>query len=224
LLAPASIPYGLATDGTWVYWVDNDANTVSKVSTSGATTVLLYDAGPYDVAGDSLLEPGVLVVDGQYVFFGDSSEDVYRLATAGGLPVLLANTFNNSVYGTYFGITTDTATVYSGGNGIIVGANKLVADSGTTAASGVAAALGLAFDPTSGLIYWANFGSGNGNDGTVGRFGNDGGASQVLQASLTTPEAVALGGSYVFWVSNGTLMAGSSETNPSTGQLWRTAK
>jgi hypothetical protein len=89
--------------------------------------------------------------------------------------------------------------------------------------NGVPAAIGLAYDAASGMVYWANFGTGNGNDGTVGKFSVAGGTKQVLQASLVSPESIAVAGGYALWTSSGTLSA-SGATNPSTGALWRTAK
>jgi hypothetical protein len=223
-LAAAVVPYGLAVDGSSVYWVDNDDGTVHKVAKGGGTDLLLYDGGAYDDAGDTLSLLGQCVVDGPYLFFGDYSEDLYRLSVNGDVPLLLGNGFNNSVYGSYFGLATDTAHVYSGGNGIILRADKLVADSGATMANGIALPLGVAIDPASGFIYWASFGSGNGNDGTVGKVATDGGSQRVLQSALVAPEAVAVSGGYVLWLSNGTLISGSNGTNPGTGALWRTAK
>jgi hypothetical protein len=222
-LAAATIPYGVAVDGTFVYWVDNDDGTVHKVPKSGGTALVLYDGGVYDDAGNTLSELGQCVVDGPYLFFGDYSEDLVRMSVNGGTPAFLGNGFNNAFYGSYFGVTTDTASVYSGGNGNVYRANKLVANSGATVASGIAEPIGLVRDPASGLLYWANYGSGNANDGTVGKVGTDGGGQRVLQSALTTPDAVAVSGNWVFWLSNGTLVS-SGGTQPSTGALWRTAK
>jgi hypothetical protein len=228
-LSSAVIPYGIAVDSSYVYWVDNSDGSVHKGAkiggTDGGTDVVLYDGGPYDDAGNTFSELGQCVVDGPFLYFGDYSEDVIRLSVNGDTPTLLGNGVNNSVYGSYFGITTDSTSVYSGGNGIILRADKMIADSGAPIASSIAAPLGLAFDPTSGLIYWANGGSGNSNDGTVGRLATDGGNQRVLQSSLVTPEAVTVSGNYVLWLSNGTLSAGGGpNTLPSTGALWRTTK
>jgi hypothetical protein len=226
-LSSAVIPYGVAVDSSYVYWVDNNDGTVHKVAkmagTDGGTDIVLYDGGPYDDAGNTFSELGQCVVDGPFLYFGDYSEDVIRLSVNGDTPTLLGNGVNNSVYGSYFGITTDSTSVYSGGNGIILRASKTVADSGAPIANAIALPLGLAFDPPSGLIYWASWGSGNSNDGTVGRSSTDGGAQRVLQSSLVTPEAVTVSGNYVLWLSNGTLSTGGG-TAPSTGALWRTAK
>jgi hypothetical protein len=221
-LAAADIPYGVAVDGSYVYWVDN-SGTVQKVAKGGGTPVVMYDGGAYDDAGDTLSELRQCVVDGPYLFFGDYNEDLIRMSTGGGPPAFLGNGFNNSFYGSDFGLTTDTASVYSGGNGIIYRANKTVEDSGVTIANGIPTAVGLVRDPASGLLYWADFGSGNANDGTVGRVGTDGGGQRVLRSSLVTPEAVAVSGNSVYWISSGTLSDGGG-TDPSTGSLWRTAK
>ena len=89
--------------------------------------------------------------------------------------------------------------------------------------NGVLEALDLKRDPGTGLIYWANFGTGTANDGTVGRFAPDGGKT-VMQASLATPEAVAVSGNYLFWVSDVRSVSAGYDTTPSTGVLRRTAK
>jgi hypothetical protein len=222
-LSSAVIPYGVAVDSSYVYWVDNNDGTVHKVAKMGGSDVVLYDGGPYDDAGHTFSELGQCVVDGPFLYFGDYSEDVIRLSVNGDTPALLGNGVNNSVYGSYFGITTDSTSVYSGGNGIILRADKMIADSGAPIASTIADPLGLAFDPASGLIYWASLGSGNSNDGTVGRLATDGGSQRVLQSSLVTPYAVTVSGNYVLWLSNGTLTSGGG-TAPSTGALWRNTK
>jgi hypothetical protein len=225
LLASADTPYGVAVDSTTVYWVDNYDGTVHKVAKGGGSpAVTLYDGGSLDDAGSTLSELGQCVVDGPSLFFGDYSEDIYAMPTAGGAPRYLGNTVNNGAYGSYFGIVTDTTSVYSGGNGIIVRADKAVVDSGTTLFNGVVAAVDLKRDPATGLVYYANWGTGNSNDGTVGRFATDGGARHVMQASLATPEAVAISGNYLFWLSYGALPDAGYTIVPGTGALYRTAK
>lgn len=225
LLADAGIPFGVAVDSTYVYWVDWDDGSVHKVAKGGASpAVTLYDGGPYDDAGDTLYEPAQLVVDGTNLYFGDYSEDIIAMSTNGGSPLFLGNSVNGGSYGQYFGIVTDTTSVYSGGNGVIMRAAKSVEDSGVNFINGVLAAVDLKRDPATGLVYWANWGTGSANDGTIGRFATDGG-KRVMQASLATPEAVAISGNYLFWLSYGTLSdGGTGDTDPSTGVLFRTAK
>ncbi|MGH7440128.1 MAG: hypothetical protein ACRENE_30930, partial [Polyangiaceae bacterium] len=224
LLSAADVPYGVTVDATAVYWVDNDDGTVHKVAKTGGPATTLYDGGSVDDAGDTLSELGQCAVGANHLVFGDYSEDIYSIPTGGGPPLYLGNGFNNQFYGSYFGITADSTSVYSGGNGLLLRATPQVLDSGTTLVGNVVEPIGLQWDPASGLLYWANYGSGYGNDGTVGRVATDGGGLHTLRASLETPEAIAVSGQYALWISNGTLSDGGSGTNPSSGALWRTAK
>jgi len=213
-LASAGIPYGVAVDGAYVYWVDWDDGTVHKAPKGGGADDLLYDA-----ASGAIVEPGSCVVDGPFLYVMDVNADALRLPTSGGEPTLLGT----SAISGQFGITTDSTSVYFGGQGEIFRAGKNAADSGAPIANTVADPIGLAFDPASGMIYWANWGSGSGNDGTVGKLAPDGGGLRVLAASQATPYAVALSGNFVFWLSYAALGDGGV-LEPSTGALWRTAK
>jgi hypothetical protein len=218
MLAMAGIPFGLAVDSSFVYWVDNDDGTVHKVSkTPGGGSV---DHTLYDAASGLLIEPGECVVDGTFLFFTDSSADAWRLSTNGGEPVFLGT----SDFGGQFGITTDPNYVYFGGSGVITRSLKTLADGGVPISHAVATPNGLAFESTSNMLYWSNWGSGNSNDGTVGKMSTDGGGAHVLAASLVTPEAVTVSGSYVFWISNGTLNEAGTGAEPNTGALWHMAK
>lgn len=218
LLATASAPYGVAVDSTYVYWVDTGDSTVHRVAKTGGPDNVLYDAG------DGIVyEPFQCVVDGPFLYFTDYDENAFRLSVTGGAVAILGNGNNNSVYGNAFGITTDPTSVYFGGNGIILRADKMIADSGLSISSRVPLAVGLAYNQSSGMIYWANWGSGNGSDGTIGKMTSDGGSAQVLVASLAPPEAVTVGDTYVVWISNG-VWGDAGSTLPGTGALLRSAK
>ncbi|HZU82148.1 MAG TPA: hypothetical protein VE987_04495 [Polyangiaceae bacterium] len=223
-LAAASIPFGVAVDSTSVYWVDNDNGTVNKVDKTDGGVTVLYDGGAYDDAGSTILEPGECIVDGPFLYLMDYSEDALRVSVTDGTITYLGSGFNQSVYGNYFGMTTDSANLYFGGNGIVLRSPKAAPDAGGTLVNGVAVPDGLQYDPASGMIYWSNYGTGSANDGTVGKFAPDGGGVQTLQASLVTPESVAVGDRYVYWISNGTLDLVNGGTVSSTGALWRTTK
>jgi hypothetical protein len=226
-MAAAGIPYGVATDATSVYWVDDDDQSVRSVEKTGMAARVVYDGGPYDDAGDTIYDPGQCVVDGPFLYFMDYNEDALRVSLADGTIANLGSGFNNQRYGNLFGLATDNNSLYFGGNGLIQSVPKAavpVPEGGTaTVADGVATPLGIAYDPSSATVYWANYGSGSTNDGTVGKVGADGGGSRVLQASLDTPEAMALSGAAVFWISSGKPNP-SGDSPPSTGALWRTAK
>jgi hypothetical protein len=72
-------------------------------------------------------------------------------------------------------------------------------------------------------MYWSDYGS-TGVDGTVGKVPLDGGASTTLRQSLTTAESVAVNGTYLFWLSNGTVNSDGGDPLVATGALYRTKK
>ncbi len=73
-------------------------------------------------------------------------------------------------------------------------------------------------------MYWCDWGN-IGTDGTLGKVGVDGGGKVVLNASLTTPEAITVSGPYLLWLSNGTVQdVSTGAAFPSTGILYRQAK
>jgi hypothetical protein len=216
-LAPASIPFGVAVDSAYVYWVDFDLGEVHRVAkTGGGGDVVLYDAG----AGVAS-QPEQCVVDALNVYFTDSFGDLFRVPVAGGVPAMMAG----GSQGGGWPVVIDTANAYLGGPGQIVRMPKSATDGGLPIATGIPDPNGLAIDLATGTVYWSNWGAGGGTDGTVGKAATDGGSSAVLSASLITPEAVAVSGSYVLWISNGKDDGtGTGGTLPSTGALLRTAK
>ncbi len=216
-LATAGIPYGLAVDGAYVYWVDGDAYTVLRVAKAGGgSSSLLYDAG-----SGAINAPRFCAVDSAYVYLTDTQTGVYRMPLTGGNPAQIAPP--NGTYG-YWPLVLDTNSVYYGGAGQILRADKTWTDGGVPIVSTVPDPDGLALDTATGALYWSDWGSGFANDGTIGKVPVAGGGSTVLAASLATPEAVAVSGNYVFWLSNGTLDVDSGSALSSTGTLLRRAK
>jgi hypothetical protein len=216
-LAPAGIPYGVAVDTMYVYWVDNSDDTVHRVLKSGGPDNVLYDGG-----GPSVVEPKFCVVDTSYVYFTDVNAGVYSLPVTGGSPLTIATGTGQATP-----LVVDTNYVYYGPLGGIFAIMKGTQDGGLAIASGIADPDGLVIDPATGTMYWSDFGSTVADDGTVGKVSTDGGGKVVLAASLVSPEAVTVSGSYVFWVSNGVLDdagLGSGATIPSTGALYRRTK
>jgi hypothetical protein len=222
MLAPAGTPYGVAVDAAFVYWVDLYDKTAHRVPKAGGP-----DAGGDTVLWDASVsltdQPFQCVVDGPFLYFMDYSENAFRLSVNGGAPAFLGNGNNGSIYGNSFGITTDSTSVYFGGNGLILRADKLTIDSGVPIATTVPDPSGLAYDQSTGMLYWANWGSGSANDGTVGKLVTDGGGALVLAASLATPTAVTVSGNYVFWVSEA-MLDDAGSTLPNSGMLFRRAK
>jgi hypothetical protein len=219
ILTAAGQPYGVAVDASYVYWVDDADNTVHRVAKTGVGSQVLYDAGD-----NVVYEPYQCVVDGPFIYFMDYNEDAYRLSVGGGPLTWLGSGNNGGVYGKSFGITTDPTNAYFGGNGVVLRADKMTIDGGAAISSAIPRAAGLGYDPATNMIYWANVGSYNGNDGTVGKMAVTGGSAQVLAASLATPVAITISGNNVFWLSYGMINAAGTDTVPSTGALLRRAK
>jgi hypothetical protein len=216
-LATASIPFGVAVDSTYVYWVDNDLGEVHRVAkTGGGGDIVLYDAG-----SGLLSQPEQCTVDAVNVYLTDSFGDLFRVPVGGGVPTMMAG----GSRGGGWPVAVDSANAYLGAPGQITRMPKTATDGGDPIATGIPDPDGLAIDLATGTIYWSNWGAGSGTDGTVGKAALDGGSSAVLSASLVTPEAVAVSGSYVLWISNGKDDGtGTGGTLPNTGALLRTAK
>jgi hypothetical protein len=148
--------------------------------------------------------------------------DIYSVPITGGEPTKLA-----AGTGIVGGIAIDSTSVYYGESGEIDQADKFVPSSGFPLYSEVLQPDGLFLDQGAGVLYWADFGDGIHNDGTVGRVSTDGSRSTVLWASLVTPQAVTVSGDYLFWLSAGKLASSgstSAQVTPMTGSLWRTHK
>ena len=215
MLAPAGIPDGIAVDSTYVYWVDSDENTVNRVLKNGTSAVALNDAAS---PGPGFNSPQYCVVDGVNVYVSDANQSVVRLPIAGGAPptVIAHGTGGDSP------LAIDPSNIYYVANGKICSAAKTSTDGGPVIAGGFAHLLGLTLDGDAGQLYWADYGSGMANDGTVGKVGIDGGMF-MLASMLATPESVTVSGAHLFWVSNGTGVNGN-QTDPNTGTLTRLAK
>jgi hypothetical protein len=212
-LAPASIPFGIAVDATYVYWADNDDNSVHRVKKIGGTDTVLYDGGT-----GLIVEGTWCVVDSNYIFVSDANQDVVRFPINGGAPSTVAA----GGLGAPCPLTLDSANIYYGANGGIIRASKTSNDGGTVIASSITDTDSLVIDPTTSTLYWSDYGSSTADDGTVGKVGTDGGGQKNIGASLVTPESVAVSGAYVFWITNGTL--GDSGATAHSGTLMRTEK
>lgn len=99
------------------------------------------------------------------------------------------------------------------------------ATGGKAIATGLLDGVDLALDPLTTEIYWADFGSGLADDGTLGKVGTDGTGQTLIAASLPAPESVRISGSYLVWLSNGaTTPDANAGTVDSTGTLTRQPK
>ena len=213
-LASANIPYGVVLDASYVYWCDNNDYTVHRIAKTNGTDTVLYDGG-----GFIPLAPGLCAVDTAFVYVSDVNNSLSRIPVTGGDPVVMTRGPNGGL----FGITIGATDVYFGESGQIASVPK-TSDSGTPIAS-VLNPLGLDLDPAAGMLYWADYGSGAANDGTVGKVGIDGGGMTLLGTRLVTPQGITVSGNSIFWISWGTL----DSTTPTgavanTGVLFRRSK
>jgi hypothetical protein len=216
-VADANAPFGIALDATYVYWADNNDDTVHRALKTGGGDSVLSDGG----AG-GLNSGQECAIDGTYAFVSDGDLNLFRLPIAGGNLV----TMYSQTQGWYGAapLVVDPSGVYFGVPGQILRFDKAAVDAGgTPIVSTVAGPSGLTLDPATSMLYWSDWGSGTGTDGTVGKVPLDGGAPTVLRQSLTTPEAVAVNSTYVFWLSNGTPAPGGGATAGSGG-LYRQNK
>ncbi len=219
-LASAGIPYGVWVDTTYVYWVDNDDGSVHRILKPNNGDKVLYDGGDY-ATGFPVSEPQQCVSDGTFVYLNDYFGDVYRVPVAGGDPFLMAS----GAQAGGWPLAIDATYVYFGDSGFLYRMLKTSAfGKGTVIATGISDPDTIVIDPATNTVYWADWGSGNADDGTVGKVGVNGMNQTVLASSLQTPEAVTVSGSYVFWLSNGTLDTVNGGALAKSGSLMRTAK
>jgi hypothetical protein len=214
----ANAPFGIALDAQYVYWTDNYDDTVHRALKAGGADDVLWDAG-----GTTGLNNGQeCAVDSTNVYATDQDFNLYRVPIGGGDLVTM---YVQS--GGWYGaapVVVDPGGVYLGTPGQILRFDKTAVDAGgTPIVSTVAGPSGLMIDPATSILYWSDWGSGSGTDGTVGKVPLDGGASTVLHQALTTAEGVAVNGTYLFWLSNGT-PASSGGATAGTGALYRTKK
>jgi hypothetical protein len=215
-LATASIPFGLTLDSTYVYWVDQDDGTVHRTTkAAGGQNILIYDAGD----NANVVEPQAIVVDSNTAYFSDINSALWRVPLTGGGATAMGS---GSLGGGVWPLAIDSSFVYFGTAGSIVRVAKNATSLGPVVGANIPDPVGLALDPATALLYWADYGSGSANDGTVGKVAVDGGGQTVLHSALVSPEAVALSGPYLFWISNGVLGDGGAQ--PNSGSLFRTAK
>ncbi len=225
-LAIAISPWGIALDSSYVYWVDNDDNSVHRVpKTSGAGGVLAENSVLYDGVSGDTVEPQQCAVDATSVYFTDVNGSVYQIPITGGTPVVIGSGPRGSVN---FGLALDSTSLYYAEPDAIFAERKTATNGGSTIVTDVHWAQGLTIDPATGILYWANSGSGDVGvtDGTVGRVGVDGTGETVLASRLVAPFGVTVSGNNVFWINlgNASNANNATGTTPNTGSLWRTAK
>jgi hypothetical protein len=213
-LTAADSPFGIAVDSMYVYWADYDDSTVHRIPKAGGTNDVLYDGGGPVYVGQEV------AYDTTSLYFTDENGNVYKLPIGGGSVSVMAS------WGALGGwpVRADSNWVYYGQPGGVSAMAKNATDGGPFIADNLQDPLGIALDPPTGRLYWADYGSGSGNDGTIGRVGTDGGGRLVVASSQVNLEDVTVSGNYVFWISSGTMNDDAGNALPSTGELLRMPK
>ena len=194
-LASSASPFGVAVDGTHVYWTDVRGRSVMKVPLAGGTPVTL--------ASDQE-QAFYLAVDATYVYWtvGIDPGAVMKVPLEGGTPVTIASGQMNpeeiavdatSVYWTTFGALSSDKT------GTIMKA-PLGGGAPAMLASGQSRPVALAVDATA--VYWTNFGSA-GATGAVMKVPLAGGSPVALATEQAFPREIAIDGDAVYWANQG---------------------
>jgi hypothetical protein len=222
----ATQPYGMALDGTYVYWVDQFDNSVHRASKAGGGVNQVLDDGGSTVHG----EPERASVDNAFVYFTDNSGEVLSLPFDGGTARVIRS--NDSV-GDYPVVVDSTWVYYGATNNALATTNNASATdfffradkkannpAQTPLVSNVNWAYGIALDPDAGQLYFADFGDTITNSGAYGRVSLDGGGLQYLGQHLAPIEWVAVNSTYLFYA----IYSSDNNYTPNTGTLVRTAK
>lgn len=214
-LSDAVVPYGITVDSSRVYWADFDDSTVHSVPKTGAGgSALLYDGGAMAFENEEV------VADGAFLYFTDLYGDVYKLPIGGGDPVLMATWTGLGGWP----VRVDSTWVYFGQSGGVSVMSKDATNGGAFIVSNLKDPLGIALDPPTGRLYWADYGSGAGDDGKIGRVSTDGGGGMLIASSQINVEDLTVAGDYVFWISSGVMTDNGGAPLPSSGALFRMPK
>ncbi|HEX8793062.1 MAG TPA: hypothetical protein VF765_19090 [Polyangiaceae bacterium] len=214
-LSDAEVPYGIAVDSTRVYWADYYDDTVHSVpKAGGSASALLFDGGGLATEGE------LITADSAFLYFTDGSGDVYKLPIGGGDAIQMAS-WN---YGGGWPVVVDSTTVYYGQLGGVSAMSKDATKGGAFIVSNLRDPLGLVLDPTTRLLYWADYGTGTGIDGTIGRVATDGSGRTLIASSQINVEDITVAGNYVFWISSGIVTDLHGTPQPGSGELLRMPK
>ncbi|HSY22386.1 MAG TPA: hypothetical protein VK841_09745 [Polyangiaceae bacterium] len=219
----ATTPWGVAVDATYVYWADNADDTIHRAPKTPPDSGVASDM-VIDIGDDTITEPQQIAVDSNYVYVQDVNNSVWRVPVAGGTAVLLTSGPRGSVN---FGLAIDSTSLYYAEPDAIFAVSKSATNGGTQIVSDVHWAQGLAIDPATDVLYWANSGSSTPGvaDGTVGRVNVDGTGETLLGTQLVSPFGVTVSGDYVYWIALGNpTSSGDVGSIPNTGGLYYVSK
>ena len=209
LLTLASVqnePYGIAVDGTNVYWTNQSGGTVMKVLKNGGGAPVTLASGQDSAE--------TIAVDGTNVYWANWADGtVMAVPIAGGTPTTLA-----SGQDVVYGIAVDGNNVYW--TDLNYGAVMAVPVGGgtpTTLASNQVYPLGIAVE--SGTVYWTNY-----FGGTVMTVPTGGGTPVTLTSGQNRPAFMTVYATNLYWsdLDYGTVMAmptsGGTPTTLASGQ------
>jgi sugar lactone lactonase YvrE len=220
VLASSSSPEGIALDATYLYWVDGVDSGVYRVKKTGGSRETLYDGSGALIAGGF-----GCAVDSTFVYVLDFQDDLTRIPLAGGSPENIGTAGNVSAGDAplALGTTGGVASYYYAIPGQVLGATEAAPNHVTVLLPNLTAPSSLAFDESTSVLYWTDYGSGMAVDGRIGKVNADGTGQVILGSALDTPESITVSGAYAFWFSFGT-PEGSAGVAPSTGTLTRVAR
>ena len=181
----ATLPCGVAVDGTHVYWGNVGAGTIGRANLDGS-------GADQSFIGDQVGPCGV-AVDAAHVYWADTNGTAIVRANLDGSG---ANQFIDNIDAPC-GIAVDGAHVYWGtvAAGTIGRANLdgSGVNQGFIGGASATGACGVAVDGAH--VYWSNGGA-----GTIGRANLDGtGVNQGFIAGAPRPCGVAVDGAHLFW-------------------------
>ncbi len=187
-------PYGIATDGSNVYWTNGMGGSVMKVAVDGGSATVLASGQ------DS---PESIALDATYVYWNASSS-LMRVAKAGGTPSEAAFAYGGNAIG------VDAANVYW-----VEGGSPTGSIWKTPIGSGPQSALAGDQDGPAGFatdasnVYWTTY-----YGGTVMSVPKAGGTPTTLASGLESPVTVAVDSTTAYW---GNAVGGSVLSVPLSG-------
>lgn len=226
------LPWGVVTDGTFVYWADHEGGTLNSVAVGGGSAssfatgqvhplALAVDVnnaywvaanGVYQFGGSAVTllasgSPTSIAVDSSYVYWTDegtqSQEGTVKRVPIGGGTVTTIATGQASPRG----IFVSGSTVYwvNYGNGEVMSA--------AITGGGVVALAASQSGPTSlvvvgSKVYWTNY-----MGGELMSCATGGGSATVLAVGLTGADNLVSDGTRLFWSVSSYALAGVAPAN-----------
>ena len=224
LVANAGSPWGIAIDASYVYWIDSSDNSLHR-----ALRAVAADAGAssdnmlWDAASGLSYSSDYVAVDDASAYLIDDNSDIFKIPLTGGTSLTLFASGGSG--GNLFNLVIDPGgLVFGTAAGQILRASKTTPDAASPLISMLADPSAVTVDPATGDIYWADWGTGTGLDGIIGRAHSDGSAKTSLATSLATPDGITVQGGKVYWSSRGTIDMTTMMTSTNTGAIYSAPK